>query len=65
MKEMVGKEQKINLINCEKVQESEALHNNSSQIRCSIPVKVKFSEKKPQIVNIHQTETVVRIKHTK
>lgn len=65
MKEMVGKEQKINLINCEKVQESEALHNNSSQIRCSIPVKVKFSEKKPQIVNIHQTETIVRIKHTK
>jgi hypothetical protein len=65
MKEMVNKEQKINLMNCEKVQESEALHNNSSQIRCSNPVKVKFSEKKPQIVNIHQTETVVRIKQTK
>jgi hypothetical protein len=65
MKEMVKKEQKINLINCEKVQESEALHNNSSQIRCSIPVKVKFSVEKPQIVNIHQNETVVRIKQTK
>jgi len=65
MKEMGKKEQKINLINCEKVVQSEALYNNSSQIKCSIPVKVKFSEKKPQIVNIHQTETVVRIRHTK
>ena len=65
MKEMGKKEQKINLINCEKVEQSDALYNNSSQIKCSIPVKVKFSEKKPQIVNIHQTETVVRIRHTK
>jgi hypothetical protein len=65
MKEMVKKEQKVNLINCGKVQESEALYNNSSQIRCSIPVKVKFSEKKPQIVNIHKTESVVRIKQAK
>jgi hypothetical protein len=65
MKEMVKKGQKINLINCEKVQGSEAFHNYSSEMRCSIPVKVKFLEKKPQIVNIHRTETVVRIRHTK
>ncbi len=64
MKEMVKEEQKINLINCEKIQASEALQNNSSQIRCSIPVKIKFLDKK-QIVNIHQTETVVRIKLAK
>ena len=65
MKEMVKREQKINLINCEKIVVSEVLQNNSSLIRCNIPVKVKFSDKKPQIVNIHQTETVVRIKQTK
>lgn len=65
MKEVAKKEQKINLINCEKIRESEAVYNNSSQIRCIIPVKVKFSEKKPQIVNIHRTETVVRIKQAK
>lgn len=65
MKEMVKKEQKINLINCEKVEESGTLHNNSSQIRCNTPVKVKFSEKQPQIVNIHKTESVVRIKQAK
>jgi len=65
MKEMVKKEQKINLINCEKVEQSDALYNNSSQIKCSIPVKVKFSEKKPQIVNIHQTETIVKVKQVK
>jgi len=65
MKGVAKKEQKINLINCEKIPVSETLQNNSCQIRCSIPVKVKFSEKKPQIVNIHQTETVVRIRHTK
>ena len=45
MKEMVKEEQKINLINCEKIQASEALQNNSSQIRCSIPVKIKFLDK--------------------
>lgn len=61
MKGMVKKEQKINLINCEKIQISEALQNNSSQIRCIIPIKIKLV-KKPQVVNIHQTETVVRIK---
>ena len=65
MKEMLEKEQKINLISCEKVQESETFYNNSSQIRCSIPVKVTFSDKKPQIVNIHQTESAVRLRHTK
>ena len=65
MKEMLEKEKKINLISCEKVQESETFYNNSSQIRCSIPVKVKFSEKQPQIVNIHRTETVIRIKQAK
>jgi len=65
MKEMVKEEQKINLINCEKIPVLEALQNDSCQIRCSIPVKVKFSDKKPQIVNIHQTETVVRIKLAK
>ncbi len=65
MKGMVKKEQKINLINCEKIQASEALQNNSSQIRCNIPVKIKFLDKNPQIVNIHQTETVVRIKQAK
>jgi hypothetical protein len=65
MKETLKKEQKINLINCEKVPESEAFYNNSSQIRCSISVNIKFLEKKPQIVNIHQTESVVRIKQIK
>lgn len=65
MKEMATKGQKINLINCEKVRGSEAFHNYSSEIRCSNPVKVKFPEKKPQIVNIHRTETIVRIRHTK
>lgn len=64
MKEVTKKEQKVNLINCEKIALSEVFHNNSSQIRCTIPVKVKFSEKKPQIVNIHQTETLVRIKQS-
>ena len=64
MNEVVKKEQKINLINCEKVQESESFYNNSSQIRCSISANIKFLEKKPQIVNIHQTETVVRIKQS-
>ena len=65
MKGVVKKEQKINLINCEKTLISEALQNNSSQIRCNIPIKVTFSEKKPQIVNIHKSETVVRIKQDK
>jgi len=65
MKDIAKKEQKINLVNCERILLSEAFYNNSSQIRCTIPVKVKYPEKKPQIVNIHQAETVVRIKQTK
>ena len=65
MKDVAKKEQKINLLNCERIPLSEAFYNNSSQIRCNIPVKVKYPEKKAQIVNIHQTETVVRIKQTK
>lgn len=62
MKVMNKKEQKINLINCEKIQTSEALQNSSSQIRCGIAVKITFLDKKSQIVNIHQTGTVVRLK---
>jgi hypothetical protein len=65
MKGMVKKEQKINLINCEKIQVSEALQNNSSQIKCNIPVKITFLGKKPQIINIHQTETAIKIKQAK
>lgn len=65
MKDIIKKEQKINLINCEKITPSEALQNNSSQIRCSSPVKVKFLGEKPRIVNIHRTETVIRIKQAK
>ena len=65
MKDKVKKEQKINLINCEKIQGSEALQNNSFQIRCPIPVNIKFLDKKPQVVNIHQTESVVRVKEIK
>jgi hypothetical protein len=65
MKAATKKDQKINLVNCERVSSFDANYNNSSQIRCNIPVKVKFSEKEPQIVNIHQTETGIRIKQTK
>ena len=65
MKEMVKEEQKINLINCEKILTSESLQKNSSQIRCNIPVRITFSDKRPQVVSIHQTETFVRIKQAK
>lgn len=65
MKEMVKEEQKINLINCEKIQISEAFQKNSSQIRCSIPVRITFSDKRPQVVSIHQTGTAARIKPAK
>ena len=65
MKDVAKREQKINLINCEKIPVEETLQNNSCQIRCSIPVKVEFSDKRPQIVNIHQTESIVRMKQTK
>lgn len=62
MKSIPEEKQKLNLINCERV-ESETLHNTSSQIRCTIPVKVNFSKKTLQVFNIHKTESVVRIKH--
>lgn len=65
MKEMVKKEQKINLINCEKILTPESLQKNSSQIRCSIPVRITFSDKRPQVVSIHQTGTAARIKPDK
>ena len=61
MKSIPEEKQKLNLINCERI-ESETLHNTSSQIRCTIPVKVNFPKKTLQISNIHQTESVVRIK---
>lgn len=63
MKGVVKKEQKINLINCEKIQVSEAFQNNSSQIRCSVPIKIKFLGKPPQIVSVHQTGTILKVKH--
>jgi len=66
MKNMVNKEQKINLIDCEEIQPSDTFQNNTSQIRQSIPVNIKFSDdEKPQVVNIHQTGPVVRIKQAK
>jgi len=61
MKEITEKEQKINLINCEEIREPGDLQNNSSQIKCSIPIKIKYTTKKPQIVNIHQTETIIKL----
>jgi hypothetical protein len=65
MKAATKKDQKINLVNCERVSSFDANCNNSSQIRCSVPIKVSYPEKKPQIISIHQAETVVRIKETK
>jgi hypothetical protein len=65
MKEMAKKEQKINLINCEEIQTPGDLQNNSSQIRCIIPVKIKYSIKKPQVINIHQTDSIIRLKQGK
>ncbi|MCJ7747637.1 MAG: hypothetical protein MUP27_07830 [Desulfobacterales bacterium] len=65
MKEMAKKEQRVNLINCEEIQIPRDLQNNSSQIRWSIPVKIKYSIKKPQVVNIHQTDSIVRLKQGK
>jgi len=65
MKDVVKKEQKVNLINCEKILTSESLQKNSSQIRCNIPVRITFSDKRPQVVSIHQTGTVTRIKPAK
>jgi len=64
MKSIVKEKQKINLMNCERI-ESETLHKNSSPIRCSMSVKVNFSREKPQIFHIHQPETVVTIKQAK
>lgn len=65
MKVEFKKEQKINLINCEKIQVSEAFQNNSAQIRCSVPIKIKFLGKNPQIISIHQTGTAIKIKQAK
>lgn len=64
MKSIVKEKQKLNLINCERI-ESDTLHSNSSPIRCSIPVKVNFPRETSQIFHIHQTETIVRIKQDK
>lgn len=65
MKNDVTEEQKINLIDCEKIQVADNLQNNTSQIKCNIPVSVEFVDEKPQVVNIHHTETAIDIKQTK
>lgn len=64
MRSIVKEKQKLNLMNCERI-ESETLHENSSPIRCSLFVKVNLSRGKSQILHIHQPETAVTIKEAK
>ncbi len=62
MKSNITKEQKINLIDCEEIQLNDSLQNNTSQIKCDIPVNIEFGDEKPQVVNIDRTETKIEIK---
>lgn len=65
MKNDIVEEQKINLIDCEKIPLTDNLQNSTSQIKYNAPVSVKFIDEKPQAVNIYHTETVIDIKQAK
>lgn len=62
MKSNITKEQKINLIDCEEIQLNDNLQNNTSQIKCDIPVNIEFEDEKLQVVNIDRIETIIEIK---
>mgnify|MGYP001612857256 CR=1 FL=1 len=54
-------ELKLYLVNCEDIQEADALRNNTSRIRCSASIAIKYPDVKPQVVNIHHTGTILKI----
>jgi len=58
-----GKQElKVYLVNCENIQEADALQDNSSRIRCNASIAIKYPNVKPQVVNIHHAGTILNIR---
>ena len=64
MKNISFSKYKVNLINCERIYESNMIYNKSSLIERSQFINIISPQKESYSVNVHESKAIIKIKQT-